>query len=47
MNNAENIREITPQDLMALGVSDLAYVKQVEIDNARARLAEHGVFLAH
>ena len=33
MNNAENIREITPQDLMALGVSDLAYVKQVEIDN--------------
>lgn len=33
MNNSENIRQISPQGLMALGVSDLAYVKPVEIDS--------------
>jgi hypothetical protein len=32
MTNAESIRRISQQDLMALGVSDLAYVKPVEIE---------------
>jgi hypothetical protein len=32
MTNMENIRQISPRDLMVLGVSDLAYVKPVEID---------------
>jgi hypothetical protein len=35
MNNAENIRQITQQDLMALGVSDLAYVKPIEIEGQK------------
>ena len=32
MNNAESIRQISTQDLMSLGVSDLAYVRPIEID---------------
>jgi hypothetical protein len=32
MTNAESIRRISQQDLMALGMSDLAYVKPVEIE---------------
>ena len=32
MNNAETIRQISPQDLMSLGVSHLAYLRPVEID---------------
>lgn len=32
MNNAENVRRMSQGDLMALGVSDLAYVKPVEIE---------------
>ena len=32
MNNSEDIRRISQGDLMALGVSDLAYVKPVEIE---------------
>lgn len=32
MNFVENIREMTAQDFVALGVSDLAYIKPVEID---------------
>lgn len=32
MNNAENVRRMSPGDLMVLGVSDLAYVKPVEIE---------------
>ena len=32
MNNTEDIRRISQGDLMALGVSDLAYVKPVEIE---------------
>ncbi len=32
MNNAEDIRHMSPGDLMALGVSDLAYVRPVEIE---------------
>jgi len=32
MTNAESIRQISQQDLMALGVSDLAYVKPIEIE---------------
>lgn len=32
MTNTEVIRQISPQDLMALGVSDLAYVRPVEIE---------------
>lgn len=32
MNNAEDIRRMSPRDLMALGVSDLAYVRPVEIE---------------
>ena len=32
MNNAEDIRRMSPSDLMALGVSDLAYVRPVEIE---------------
>ena len=32
MNSAENIRQMTAQDFTALGVSDLAYIKSVEID---------------
>ncbi len=35
MNNAENIRQITPQGLGGLGVSNLAYVKPVEADGQR------------
>ena len=35
MNNAENIRQISPQGLSGLGVSDLAYVKPVETDGQR------------
>ncbi len=32
MNNTEDIRRISQGDLMALGVSALAYVKPVEIE---------------
>jgi hypothetical protein len=32
MYNAETIRQITPQDLMSLGVSDLAYVRPIRIE---------------
>jgi hypothetical protein len=32
MTNAESIRRISRQDLMDLGVSDLAYVKPIEIE---------------
>ncbi len=32
MNNTETIRQISPQALMALGVSDLAYVRPIEIE---------------
>ena len=32
MNNTEDVRHMSPRDLMALGVSDLAYVKPVEIE---------------
>jgi hypothetical protein len=32
MNKSEDIRRMSPRDLMALGVSDLAYVKPVEIE---------------
>ena len=32
MNSAENIRQMTAQDFTALGVSDMAYIKPVEID---------------
>jgi len=32
MNNAEDVRRMSPGDLMVLGVSDLAYVKPVEIE---------------
>ncbi len=32
MNNAEDVRRMSQGDLMALGVSDLAYVKPVEIE---------------
>ena len=32
MNNAESIREISPQALMAMGVSDLAYVRPIQIE---------------
>ncbi len=35
MTNAESIRQISQQDLMALGVSDLAYVKPIEIEGQR------------
>ena len=33
MNKSESNRQITTEDLMALGVSHLAYVKAVEIDS--------------
>lgn len=32
MNNAEDVRRMSPRDLMALGVADLAYVRPVEIE---------------
>jgi len=32
MNNAETIREISPQALMTMGVSDLAYVRPIQIE---------------
>lgn len=32
MNNAEDVRRMSPGDFMVLGVSDLAYVKPVEIE---------------
>ncbi len=32
MNNAQNTRQISPQDFIALGVTHLAYVKAVEIE---------------
>jgi hypothetical protein len=32
MNKAEDVRSMSPGDLMVLGVSDLAYVKPVEIE---------------
>ncbi|MDH3595560.1 MAG: DUF1150 domain-containing protein [Rhodospirillales bacterium] len=35
MTYAESIRQISQQDLMALGVSDLAYVKPIEIEGQR------------
>lgn len=35
MNNAGNIRQISPQGLSGLGVSDLAYVKPVVTDGQR------------
>ena len=33
MNNAESIRQISPEGLLALGVSDLAYIKPLEVDS--------------
>lgn len=36
MNEIARIREISPQDLMALGLEEMAYVKPVEVDNAPA-----------
>ena len=32
MNSVESTRQMTAQDFVALGVSDLAYIKPVEID---------------
>ena len=32
MNNAEDVRRMSPGDLMVLGVSNLAYVKPVEVE---------------
>jgi hypothetical protein len=32
MKNTENTRQMSPRDLMALGVSDLAYVRPVKIE---------------
>ena len=32
MNNSEDVRRMSQGDFMALGVSDLAYVKPVEIE---------------
>lgn len=32
MNSVENTRQMTAQAFVALGVSDLAYIKPVEID---------------
>ena len=32
MTNEERIRALTPQDLLMLGIKDMAYVKDVEVD---------------
>ena len=32
MTNVERIRALTPQDLLMLGIKDMAYVKDVEVD---------------
>ena len=36
MNEIARIREISPQDLMALGLEQMAYVKLVEVDGESA-----------
>ena len=40
MNTTVQIRQITPQDLAALGVSDIAYVRPATVDGQR-------VFVVH
>jgi hypothetical protein len=36
MTNTERIRALTPQDLLMLGIKDMAYVKDVEVDGETA-----------
>jgi hypothetical protein len=36
MTNVERIRTLTPQDLLMLGIKDMAYVKDVEVDGETA-----------
>jgi hypothetical protein len=36
MTNVERIRALTPQDLLMLGIKDMAYVKDVEVDGETA-----------
>ena len=36
MNEIARIKEMSPQDLMALGLQEVAYVKPIEVDGAPA-----------
>ena len=36
MTNVERIRELTAQDLLMLGIKELAYLKDVEVDGQTA-----------
>jgi len=36
MTNVERIRALTPQDLLMLGIKDMAYLKDVEVDGETA-----------
>jgi hypothetical protein len=36
MTNVERIREVTPQDLLMLGIKELAYLKDIEVDGQTA-----------
>ena len=36
MTELERIRALTPQDLLMLGIKDIAYMKDVEVDGATA-----------
>jgi len=36
MTELERIRALTPQDLLMLGIKDMAYVKNIEVDGETA-----------
>jgi hypothetical protein len=42
MNVISDIRKITPQDLALLGLQDMAYLRDVEMDGAKG----YGIFTA-
>jgi hypothetical protein len=48
MTNVERIRGLSPQDLLMLGIKDIAYVKDIEVDGetATALFAANGQQIA-
>ncbi|HET6159548.1 MAG TPA: DUF1150 family protein [Dongiaceae bacterium] len=48
MTNVERIRGLSPQDLLMLGIKDIAYVKDIEVDGetAAALFAANGQQIA-
>ena len=48
MTEVERIRALTPKDLLMLGIKDMAYVKNIEVDDetAVALFAANGLQIA-